>query len=86
MVGHNRGKLGKEKEQEMKTTGGKNDSAEQVKTTEVWYQDVEDSNLWFGEHGVIVNTVALEEREFYYDIIRVAHHPNYANQNRSVHA
>lgn len=70
----------------MKTSGGKTYSEGQVKVTEVWYQDVEDSNLWFGEHGVIVNTAALEEREFYYDVIRVHHHPTYANQDRGVHA
>jgi hypothetical protein len=58
----------------------------QLKATEVWYQDVEDSNLWYGEHGVMVNTAALEEREFYYEIIRVAHHPSFETQTRSVHA
>ena len=42
-----------------------------LKETEVWYQDIEDHNLWHGTHGVIVNTPALSEREFYYDILRV---------------
>ena len=40
-------------------------------STETWYQDTEDTNLWHGNHGVIVNTAALEERTFYFDIIRV---------------
>lgn len=54
----------------------------QLKATEVWYQDVEDSNLWYGEHGVMVNTAALEEREFYYEVIRVAHHPSFETQKQ----
>ncbi len=58
----------------------------QLKITEVWYQDVEDSDLWFGEHGVMVNSAALDEREFYYDVTRVSHQPTFANQDRSVHA
>jgi hypothetical protein len=58
----------------------------QLKATEVWYQDVEDSNLWYGEHGVMVNTAALAEREFYYEVIRVAHHPSFETQTRGVHA
>jgi hypothetical protein len=43
-----------------------------LKNTEVWYQDPEDGNLWHGTHGVIVNTAALVEREFFYNIERVA--------------
>jgi hypothetical protein len=43
-----------------------------LKKTEVWYQDVEDGNLWHGTHGVIVNTAALVEREFFYNIERVS--------------
>jgi hypothetical protein len=43
-----------------------------LKKTEVWYQDLEDGNLWHGTHGVIVNTAALVEREFFYNIERVA--------------
>jgi hypothetical protein len=42
-----------------------------LKNTEVWYQDPEDGNLWHGTHGVIVNTAALLEREFFYNIERV---------------
>lgn len=42
-----------------------------LKNTEVWYQDPEDNNLWHGTHGVIVNTAALVEREFFYNIERV---------------
>jgi hypothetical protein len=68
------------------TTVSKQYTENQLKVTEVWYQDVEDSNLWFGEHGVMVNTAALDEREFYFDVIRVPHQPSYARQDRSVHA
>jgi hypothetical protein len=42
-----------------------------LKKSEVWYQDPEDGNLWHGTHGVIVNTAALVEREFFYNIERV---------------
>lgn len=63
----------------MKNTG------KNFKVNEVWYQDPEDPDLWRGEHGVIVNTSALNEREFYYEIIRVTaraayyeEHPAYA--------
>lgn len=49
----------------------KSKSLEALKKTEVWYQDPEDHNLWHGTHGVIVNTAALVEREFFYNITRV---------------
>ncbi len=51
--------------------------ANQTKNAELWYQDPEDSNLWHGKHGVIINTAALNEREFYYSVIRVGHQPLY---------
>lgn len=51
-----------------------------IKPAELWYQDPEDTNLWHGKHGMIINTSALDEREFYYTIIRVAHHPFYDSQ------
>jgi hypothetical protein len=47
-------------------------SLKELKKTEIWYQDLEDGNLWHGTHGVIVNTAALVEREFFYNIERVA--------------
>jgi hypothetical protein len=43
-----------------------------LKESEVWQRDPEDTDLWHSKHGVIVNTAALEEREFYFDVIRVA--------------
>jgi hypothetical protein len=49
----------------------KAESLTNLKKTEVWYQDPEDGNLWHGTHGVIVNTAALTEREFFYNIQRV---------------
>jgi hypothetical protein len=70
----------------MKTVSGKQYAENQVKLTEIWYQDVEDSNLWFGEHGVMVNTAALDEREFYFEVIRVPHHPPVKPQERRAHA
>jgi hypothetical protein len=53
---------------------------QKYKTSEVWYQDREDSELWHGKHGVIINTAALNEREFYYDIIRITVQPNYVKE------
>jgi hypothetical protein len=70
----------------MTTATNKLYAENQVKATEVWYQDAEDSDLWFGEHGVIVNTAALAEREFYYEVIRVPHHPTYVTQDKGIHA
>lgn len=64
----------------------RNETGKPLKATEVWYQDVEDRDLWFGEHGVMVNTAALAEREFYYEVIRVAHHPDYQRQESGVRA
>lgn len=49
----------------------KSEDLNALKKTEVWYQDLEDGNLWHGTHGVIVNTAALVEREFFYNITRV---------------
>jgi hypothetical protein len=54
------------------TTATKANNLSALKNTEVWYQDPEDGNLWHGTHGVIVNTAALLEREFFYNIERVA--------------
>ena len=42
-----------------------------LKDSEVWYQDREDRDYWHGEHGLIVNTAALNERDFYYAIVRI---------------
>jgi hypothetical protein len=70
----------------MNTIRDRKTAGSHFKATEVWYQDVEDRDLWFGQHGVMVNTAALTEREFYYDVIRIAHHPNYQAQERGVHA
>jgi hypothetical protein len=57
----------------MKTTikTAKANNLNELKNNEVWYQDPEDGNLWHGTHGVILNTAALLEREFFYNIKRV---------------
>lgn len=47
------------------------DIGQTFKVVERWYQDAEDSDYWHGQHRVIVNTAALNEREFYYHIIRI---------------
>lgn len=49
-------------------------SKTEIRPSEVWYQDSENSDLWHGDHGVIVNTAALEERSFYYNVLRVTTH------------
>jgi hypothetical protein len=53
---------------------------QKYKTSEVWYQDCDNPELWHGKHGVIVNTAALNEREFYYDIIRITVQPSYVKE------
>lgn len=45
---------------------------EQNLKTEIWYQDSQDADLWHGEQGLIVNTAALNERETYYKVLRIA--------------
>ena len=42
---------------------------------EAWYQLASNPDLWEGAGGLIVNTAALEEREAYFEVTRVA---NYA--------
>jgi hypothetical protein len=37
---------------------------------EVWKR-VEGEDLWLGPKGVMVNSAALEERKFFYNIVRV---------------
>jgi hypothetical protein len=54
---------------------------QKYKTSEVWYQDRDDADMWHGKHGVIINTAALNEREFYYDIIRITVQPNYVKEH-----
>lgn len=39
---------------------------------EVWYQLASNPTLWEGEGGLIVNTAALDEREAYFEVTRVA--------------
>jgi hypothetical protein len=39
--------------------------------TEQWWQDSQDTDLWHGEHGVIINTAALDERKAFYTVIRL---------------
>ena len=45
------------------------DTATPLKPTEVWQQDALDADFWHGPNGIIVNTAALKEREFYFDIV-----------------
>lgn len=42
---------------------------------EVWYQDPADEDRWAGEDGVLINTAALEERSYYFEIIRLPAQP-----------
>jgi hypothetical protein len=50
--------------------------------TEVWTQDTQDSDLWHGKFGVMLNTVALDEREAFFDVIRVPAMPHSTPQQR----
>ena len=45
-----------------------------LKPTEVWQQDPVDADFWHGPDGIIVNTAALKEREFYFDVVRVEYY------------
>ena len=47
------------------------DTATPLKPAEVWQQDPSDADFWHGPNGIIVNTAALKEREFYVDIVYV---------------
>ena len=42
------------------------------KTSEVWYQDALEADLWHNDKGLLVNTAALNEREAFFDVTRVA--------------
>ncbi len=43
-----------------------------LRPVEIWRQDPSDPELWHGREGLIVNTAALLEREYYFSIIRVS--------------
>lgn len=43
----------------------------ELRPSEVWYQDSDSPDLWHGDNGVIVNTAALDERDFYFNVLRV---------------
>lgn len=43
-----------------------------LKPKETWQQDAQETDLWHGAHGVIVNSIALREREFFYEVVRVS--------------
>jgi hypothetical protein len=45
------------------------------KASEVWYQDALESDLWHNDRGLIVNTSALDEREAFFEVTRVAFNP-----------
>lgn len=42
------------------------------KPTELWRQLPDEPDLWEGEHGVLINTAALRERETFLKVTRVA--------------
>ena len=42
-----------------------------TRPSELWYQTDFDANLWEATSGVIVNTDALNEREAFYQVVRV---------------
>jgi hypothetical protein len=64
----------------MKTSSHQATQNSPLKNSEIWYQDPGDTNLWHGKHGVIVNTAALNEREFYYTVVRIPSKPAYHNE------
>lgn len=42
-----------------------------TRPSELWYQTDFDADLWEATSGVIVNTDALNEREAFYQVVRV---------------
>ena len=50
-----------------------------LKHSEVWQQNIEHLDFWHGPNGVIINTAALNEREFYYNVIRITAQPYIRN-------
>lgn len=38
---------------------------------ESWQQDPYEIDLWHGANGLIVNTAALEERSYYFNVVRL---------------
>jgi hypothetical protein len=53
------------------TTRTKTRNAKSVLEIEVW-KKLEGENLWLGPKGVMVNSAALEERKFFYNIVQVS--------------
>ena len=45
------------------------------KVSEVWYQDSVEADLWNNDKGLLVNTAALNEREAFFEVTRVAFTP-----------
>lgn len=45
------------------------------KVSEVWYQDTLKPDLWHNDKGLLVNTAALNEREAFFEVTRVALSP-----------
>ena len=42
---------------------------------EIWHQDPVERDLWVGEHGLLINIAALEERTYYAEVVRVSVQP-----------
>ena len=38
---------------------------------ETWYQDTTDAHIWYDDSGLLINEPALNEREAYFDVVRV---------------
>jgi hypothetical protein len=47
---------------------------EQSRSIEIWRQDPDNADLWHAAHGVIINTSALNEREAYFEIVRLQYY------------
>ena len=43
--------------------------------SEVWYQDALIADLWHNDKGLIINIAALNEREAFFEVTRVALNP-----------
>ena len=49
------------------------------KVGEVWYQDGLEPDLWHHDKGLMINTAALDEREAFFEVTRVAVNPKPAD-------
>lgn len=48
-----------------------NSNVTREKQIEIWRQDNNSQDLWHGNNNIMINTSALNEREAYFEVIRI---------------